>query len=57
MCGGITVFAPLMLLDIKPTQHIGVVGIGGLGHLAIQFAAAWGDKVTAFSNSPEKPRK
>jgi alcohol/geraniol dehydrogenase (NADP+) len=54
MCAGITVFAPLMELDIKPTDNIGVIGIGGLGHLAVQFAAAWGAKVTAFSNSPEK---
>ncbi len=54
MCAGITVFAPLMELDIRPTQNIGVFGIGGLGHLAVQFAAAWGANVTAFSNSPEK---
>lgn len=54
MCAGITVFAPLMILDIRPTSHIGVIGIGGLGHLAVQFAAAWGAKVTAFSNSPAK---
>jgi uncharacterized zinc-type alcohol dehydrogenase-like protein len=54
MCAGITIFAPLMELDIRPTSQIGVIGIGGLGHLAIQFSAAWGAKVTAFSNSPAK---
>ena len=35
-CGGITVFAPFMDYDIKPTDRVGVIGIGGLGHLAIQ---------------------
>ena len=54
MCAGITVFAPLMELGIRPTSQIGVFGIGGIGHLALQFAAAWGAKVTAFSNSPAK---
>jgi alcohol/geraniol dehydrogenase (NADP+) len=54
MCAGITVFAPLMELDIRLTSQIGVFGIGGLGHLALQFAAAWGAKVTAFSKSPAK---
>jgi len=54
MCAGITVFAPLMELDISPTSHIGVIGIGGLGHLALQFAAEWGAKVTAFTNNPAK---
>jgi uncharacterized zinc-type alcohol dehydrogenase-like protein len=54
MCGGITVFNPLLLCHIKPTARIGVVGIGGLGHMALMFAHAWGCEVTAFSSSPEK---
>ena len=54
MCAGITVFAPLMESGMKPTGNIAVFGIGGLGHLAVQFAAAWGANVTAFSNSPAK---
>jgi len=41
-CGGITVFAPLLDFDVKPTDRIGVIGIGGLGHLALQFTRAWG---------------
>jgi len=53
-CGGITVFAPMMDFDLKPTDRIGVVGIGGLGHLAIQFAKAWGCEVTAFTTSLDK---
>ncbi len=53
-CGGLTVFNPFIQNDIKPTQRVGVVGIGGLGHLALQFGKAWGCEVTAFSSSPDK---
>jgi uncharacterized zinc-type alcohol dehydrogenase-like protein len=53
-CGGITVFNPFVINDIKPTDRVGVIGIGGLGHLALQFANAWGCEVTAFSSSPDK---
>lgn len=53
-CGGITVFNPFVQNEIKPTDRVGVVGIGGLGHLALQFADKWGCEVTAFSTSPEK---
>lgn len=53
-CGGITVFNPFVQNDIKPTDKVGIVGIGGLGHLAVQFADKWGCEVTAFSTSPEK---
>jgi len=53
-CGGITVFNPFVINQIKPTDRVGIVGIGGLGHLAIQFGAAWGCEVTAFSSSPDK---
>lgn len=54
LCGGITVFAPLLAFGIKPTQRVGVVGIGGLGHLALKFLGAWGCEVTAFTSSEEK---
>ncbi len=53
-CGGITVFAPLMDYDLKPTDRVAVIGIGGLGHLAVQFARAWGCEVTAFTSSMDK---
>ncbi len=53
-CGGITVFNPIVQNDIRPTDRVGVVGIGGLGHLALQFLGAWGCHVTAFSTSPDK---
>ncbi|PVV00917.1 hypothetical protein BB560_004685 [Smittium megazygosporum] len=54
MCAGTTVFSPLHFLNVKPNDRVGVVGIGGLGHLAIQFAKAMGCKVTAFSRSESK---
>lgn len=53
-CGGITVFAPMVDYGLKPTDRIAVVGIGGLGHLAVQFARAWGCEVTAFTTSMDK---
>ena len=53
-CGGITVFAPILDLGVKPTQRVGVIGIGGLGHLALQFLNKWGCEVTAFSSSEGK---
>ncbi|WP_427450451.1 NADPH-dependent aldehyde reductase Ahr [Litorimonas sp. WD9-15] len=53
-CGGITVFAPFVNFGLKPTDRVGVIGIGGLGHLAVQFANAWGCEVTAFTSSQDK---
>jgi uncharacterized zinc-type alcohol dehydrogenase-like protein len=53
-CGGITVFNPLVQFDIKPTSKVAVIGIGGLGHLALQFLNAWGCEVTAFTSSESK---
>lgn len=53
-CGGITVFNPLVQFDVKPTDRVGVIGIGGLGHLALQFLNKWGCEVTAFSSSESK---
>jgi alcohol/geraniol dehydrogenase (NADP+) len=53
-CGGITVFGPLLELGIRPTDRVGVIGIGGLGHLALQFANKWGCEVLAFTSSSSK---
>lgn len=53
-CGGITVFNPLVQFDIKPTSKVAVIGIGGLGHMALQFLNAWGCEVTAFTSSEGK---
>jgi uncharacterized zinc-type alcohol dehydrogenase-like protein len=54
LCGGITVFNPLLEYRVLPTSRVGVVGIGGLGHMALRFARAWGCEVTAFTSSPDK---
>jgi len=53
-CGGITVFNPLVQFNIKPTDRVAVIGIGGLGHLAVQFLNAWGCEVTAFTSTEAK---
>lgn len=54
LCGGVTVFYPLLLTGLKPTARVGVVGIGGLGHMALQFLNAWGCEVVAFTSSASK---
>ena len=53
-CAGITVFNPFVKFGIKPTDRIAVLGIGGLGHLALQFGKAWGCHVTALTSSSSK---
>ena len=54
LCGGITVYSPLRDHAVNPSSRVGVVGVGGLGHLAIQFARVFGAEVTAFSTSTGK---
>ena len=53
LCGGITVFNPLAMYA-RPTSRVGIVGIGGLGHMGVKFAAAYGCDVTAFTSSESK---
>jgi len=53
-CGGITVFYPIAKFDVKPTDRVGVIGIGGLGHMALAFLNKWGCEVTAFTSSDSK---
>lgn len=54
LCGGVTVFTPFRVFDVRPTDRVGVVGIGGLGHMALKFANAWGCEVTAFTSTDSK---
>jgi uncharacterized zinc-type alcohol dehydrogenase-like protein len=54
LCGGITVYSPLRNHGIRPSSRVGVIGIGGLGHIGLQFARAFGAEVTAFSTSKNK---
>jgi uncharacterized zinc-type alcohol dehydrogenase-like protein len=53
-CAGATVFNALVQFDVTPTQRVGVIGIGGLGHLALQFLNKWGCEVTAFTSTDAK---
>ena len=54
LCGGITVYAPLRRWGVGPGSRVAVIGIGGLGHLALLMARAFGCEVTAFSTTPGK---
>lgn len=53
-CGGITVFNPIVECAVQPTDRVGVIGIGGLGHMALQFLNKWGCHVTAFTSHDSK---
>jgi alcohol/geraniol dehydrogenase (NADP+) len=57
LCGGITVFNPIVQYGVKPTDKVAVIGIGGLGHIALQFLNAWGCEVTAFTSSDSKRKE
>ncbi|MFW9968232.1 MAG: NAD(P)-dependent alcohol dehydrogenase [Candidatus Thorarchaeota archaeon] len=54
MCAGVTVYSPLRSNAARKGQKIGIIGVGGLGHLALQFARALDYEVTAISSSPDK---
>ena len=56
LCGGITVFNPIIIAGVKATDKVGVVGIGGLGHMALKFLNKWGCEVIAFSSNPDKKK-
>lgn len=54
LCAGITVYSPLKHWKAGPGKKIGIIGIGGLGHMAIKIAKAMGAKVVVFTTSPSK---
>ena len=54
LCAGITVYSPLKHLQAGPGKKVGILGIGGLGHLAIKIARALGAHVVVFTTSPFK---
>jgi uncharacterized zinc-type alcohol dehydrogenase-like protein len=54
LCAGITTYSPLKEFGVKPGDRVGVVGLGGLGHMGVKIAAAMGAEVTVFSTSPRK---
>ena len=54
LCGGIAMFNPMVQACLSPTDSVGVIGIGGLGHMGLKFAAAWGCHVTAFTSDSKR---
>jgi D-arabinose 1-dehydrogenase-like Zn-dependent alcohol dehydrogenase len=54
MCGGATVWGAISVYNFRPTDRVGVLGVGGLGHLAIQFASKIGCEVVVFSGTESK---
>ncbi len=54
LCAGITTYSPLRHFNVRAGQRVGIVGLGGLGHMGVKFAAAMGAEVTVFSTSPAK---
>jgi len=54
LCAGVTVWSPLQHFNVKAGDRIGVVGLGGLGHMAVKLASALGAEVTLFTTSPAK---
>lgn len=54
LCAGITTYSPLRHWNVQPGHKVGVVGLGGLGHMATQLATAMGAEVTVFTTSPDK---
>lgn len=54
LCAGITTYSPLKRFGVKTGHKVGVVGLGGLGHMAVKIASAMGADVTVFSTSPSK---
>ena len=54
LCAGITTYSPLRHWNVGPDSKVGVVGLGGLGHMAVKIAKAMGAEVTVFTTSPEK---
>ena len=57
LCAGITVYSPLRYLGAQPGSRVAILGIGGLGHLAIQYAKAMGCEVTAISTTRDKEKE
>jgi len=54
LCAGITTYSPLRHWKVREGQKVGVVGLGGLGHMAVKFANAFGARVVLFTTSPDK---
>ena len=56
LCAGITTYSPLRYAGVKEGMRVGVIGLGGLGHLGVKFAVSFGAEVTLISTSPSKEK-
>ena len=56
LCAGITTYSPLRRWNIGKGNKVGIVGLGGLGHMAVKFASSFGAEVTMLSTSPSKEK-
>ncbi len=54
LCAGITTYSPLKRFNVREGQKVGIIGLGGLGHMGVKLAVSFGAKVTVFSTSPSK---
>jgi uncharacterized zinc-type alcohol dehydrogenase-like protein len=54
LCAGITTYSPLRYANVQPGMKVGVIGLGGLGHMGVKFAVAFGAEVSVISHSPSK---
>src|SRR5207247_7625990 len=54
LCAGITTYSPLRHWKVSSGQKVGIVGLGGLGHMAVKFARAFGAHAVLFTTSPNK---
>jgi len=56
LCAGITTYSPLRYVGVQPGMRVGVIGLGGLGHMGVKFAVSFGSEVTVLSTSPSKAK-
>lgn len=56
LCAGITTYSPLRTWNVGPGSRVGIIGLGGLGHMAVKFASALGAHVTVMSRTPDKKK-
>lgn len=56
LCAGITTYSPMRFHKVGPGQKVGIVGLGGLGHMGVKFAKAFGAQVVVFTTSPDKTK-
>ena len=55
LCAGITTYSPMRHWNVSKGQKVGIVGLGGLGHMGVKFARAFGAHVVLFTTSPTRP--